>query len=189
MSADSYRLRVAGQADVAGARSVMLDTFYHVFGIGYLPEHHDDVIDPESAYLRHPLNRLWVAEHAGDIVATTAVRAQGPRHPPHPRWLTERYPDPRTAQLFRVYVRPEHQRRGLARRLVAMAVEYVDTTTEFDDLYLHTDARTPGALEFWRSCARLVHDARTPGEGFQTVHFDIPLPRHAHTAQREHAMR
>ncbi|MGW5311308.1 GNAT family N-acetyltransferase [Nocardia thailandica] len=176
---DHYTLRVAGPADLAGARSVMLDTFYHVFGIGYLPEHHQDVIDPETAYLRHPRNRLWVAEHEGAVVATTAIRAQGPRHPPHPEWLCERYPDPRTAQLFRVYVRPEHRRRGLARRLVALAVDYVDATPDFDALYLHTDARTPGAVEFWRSCARLVHDAGTTDAGFRTVHFDIPLPRHA----------
>lgn len=174
-----YTLRVAEPEDLPGARSVMLDTFYTVFGIGYLPEYHQDVIDPEPVYLRHPLNRLWVAECEGSIVATTAIRAQGPRHPPHPQWLCERYPDPRTAQLFRVYVRPEHQRRGLARRLVALAVEYVGATPEFDDLYLHTDARTPGAVEFWRSCAREIHDAGTTASGFRTVHFDIPLPRHA----------
>ncbi|MEU4344039.1 GNAT family N-acetyltransferase [Nocardia sp. NPDC023852] len=176
-----YRLRLADASDVDGARSVMLDTFYQVFGIGYLPEYHADVIDPESTYLRHPRNRLWVAEHEGRIVATTAIRAQGPRHPPHPRWLAERYPDPRTAQLFRVYVRPEHHRRGLASRLVLAAIEFVTESPDFDRLYLHTDARTPGALEFWRTHGHIVHDARHSGPGFQTVHLEIPLRERATT--------
>ncbi|MGV9613569.1 GNAT family N-acetyltransferase [Nocardia xishanensis] len=173
-----YQVRVAGPEDVPGARSVMLDTFYDVFGIGYLPEHHHDVIDPETVYLRHPLNRLWIAEHDGHIVATTAIRAQGPRHPPHPAWLAEQFPDPNTAQLFRVYVRPEHHRRGLATRLVRTAVEYVSTTPEFDRLYLHTDARTPGALDFWLTFGHIIHDARQPQPGFQTVHLEIPLTSH-----------
>jgi GNAT superfamily N-acetyltransferase len=170
-----HRIRLAGEDDLPGARSVMLDTFYQVFGIGYLPEHHADVIDPATTYLHHPHNRLWVAEHEGRVVATTAIRAQGPRHPPHPRWLTEQYPDPRTAQLFRVYVRPEHQRRGLANRLVRAAIEYVTNSADFDRLYLHTDARTPGALEFWLEHGHIIHDARDGGQGFQTVHLEIPL--------------
>ncbi|MFF2087318.1 GNAT family N-acetyltransferase [Nocardia sp. NPDC058176] len=172
-----YVVRPAGPADVPGARSVMLDTFYQVFGIGYLPEYHQDVIDPDTAYLRHPRNRLWVAERDGVIVATTAIRAQGPAHPPHPAELAQRYPDDTTAQLFRVYVRPEHHRRGLASRLVEAAIEHVRTTPAFERLYLHTDARTPGALEFWRTVGQIVHDARGPHEGFQTVHLEIPLDR------------
>ncbi|MGY1937609.1 GNAT family N-acetyltransferase [Nocardia gipuzkoensis] len=90
---------------------------------------------------------------------------------------TAGFPDQGTAQLFRVYVRPEHHRRGLATRLVRAAVDYVSETPEFDRLYLHTDARTPGALDFWLTFGEIVHDARLPGPGFQTVHLEIPLTR------------
>ncbi|MFE7743046.1 GNAT family N-acetyltransferase [Nocardia sp. NPDC057455] len=82
-----------------------------------------------------------------------------------------------TAQLFRVYVRPEHHRRGPATRSVRAAIDYGCTTTEFDRLYPHTDARTPGALDFWLTFGRILHDARGPHTGFQTVHLEIPLPR------------
>ncbi|MGW6427337.1 GNAT family N-acetyltransferase [Nocardia sp. NPDC055053] len=176
-TSSGYLVRPAEPADLSGARSVMLDTFYQVFGIGYLPEYHQDVIDPDTVYLRDPRNRLWVAEHDGAIVATTAIRAQGPAHPPHPAELAQRYPDATTAQLFRVYVRPEHHRRGLASRLVEAAVAHVRATPSFEQLYLHTDARTPGALEFWLTVGRIVHDARGPHDGFQTVHLEIPLDR------------
>ena len=180
MTAD-YRVRPAGLGDLPGARSVMLDTFYQVLGIGYLPEYHHDVIDPDTAYLRHPRNRLWVAEHGGAIVGTTAIRAQGPAHPPHPAELARRYPHETTAQLFRVYVRPEHHRRGLATRLVRAAVDHVTATTEFDRLYLHTDDRTPGALQFWLTFGHIVDDARGAHDGFQTVHLEIPLDRPGET--------
>ncbi|QLY27905.1 GNAT family N-acetyltransferase [Nocardia huaxiensis] len=170
-----YLVREARAADMPGARSVMLDTFYRVFGYGYMPEHHDDVIHPAAAYLGNPRQRLWIAEHEGEVVATTAIRARGPRHPPHPQWLVDRYPDATTAQLFRVYVRPEHQRQGLASELVRHAIEFVRCAADFDRLYLHTDTRTPGALEFWQTFGAIVHDGRGPETVYQTVHLEIPL--------------
>lgn len=171
----AYAIREARVTDLPGARRVMLDTFYRVLGCGYMPEHHDDVIDPERVYLRHPDQRLWVAVHGDEVVATTAVRARGPRTPPHPAWLAERFPDGTTAQLFRVYVAPEHQRRGLATRLVRQAVDFVRDNPALHRLYLHTDAKSPGALEFWQTFGTVIHDARTPGATFQTVHLEIAL--------------
>ncbi|WP_067704011.1 GNAT family N-acetyltransferase [Nocardia jejuensis] len=170
-----YVVREALPHDLAGARSVMLDTFYTDLGYGYLPEHHDDVIDPGRAYLCHPRQRLWVARHDDQVVATTAIRARGPRIPPHPAWLADRYPDHSTAQLFRVYVRAEHRRRGLATELVRRAIDFARGTTVFERLYLHTDASVPGALDFWKSLGVIVHDDRAPERRFQTVHLEIPL--------------
>lgn len=170
-----YHIRPARDVDLRGARSVMLDTFYRILGYGYLPDSHEDVIDLATAYIDHPDNRLWVATHDGQVVATTAVRANGPRCPPHPRWLAERYPDGTTAQLFRVYVRPEYHRRGLATQLVQQAITYVSAHPRMNDLYLHTDDRVAGALEFWQTLGTIVHDSRQPGARFQTVHLEIPL--------------
>ncbi|UVS80463.1 GNAT family N-acetyltransferase [Actinokineospora sp. UTMC 2448] len=175
-----YSVRRARKSDVDGARSVMLDTFYHDFGVGYRPEWHADVIDIEGSYLREPRHALFVACKGDEVVATTAVRATGPASPPHPRWIAEKYAGPGTAQLFRVYVRPDHRRAGLARALVAMAVEFVAADPAYAALYLHTDTRVPGAEPFWRAVATEIHDARdgdhrTP----ETVHFEIPLRRGA----------
>ncbi|MGV9304356.1 GNAT family N-acetyltransferase [Nonomuraea sp. NPDC003727] len=170
-----YELRAAGPADLDGARSVMLDTFYRDLGYGYCPEWHGDVIDLEGAYLRDPRHGLFVAVHRGQVVATTAVRAIGPKSPPHPAWLAERYPEHRTAQLFRVYVRPEHRRRGVGRGLVELARAFVANNQGYEHLYLHTDTRVPGAEAFWRSLATEVHDDRDgDARNFQTVHFEIP---------------
>ncbi|QSB14614.1 GNAT family N-acetyltransferase [Natronosporangium hydrolyticum] len=178
-----YVVRLATPADLHGARKVMLDTFYREFGHGYVADWHHDVIDLAGTYLATPGHALLVAATVpypgGDeqVVATAAVRAHGPRHPPHPQWLVERYPDGSTAQLFRVYVHAEHRRRGLARALVRRAVEVVTAQPRYQRLYLHTDARVPGAEAFWRSVATPVWDARDGvADRPQTIHFEIPLP-------------
>ena len=88
----------------------MLDTFYQVFGHGYVPRWHADVIDPGRAYFDDPRQRLFVAVLDDEVVGTAAVRADGPKSPPHAPWIAERYPSGTTAQIFRVYVRAEHRR-------------------------------------------------------------------------------
>ncbi|GGW33421.1 N-acetyltransferase [Streptomyces galilaeus] len=173
-----YTVRPATPADVDGARRVMLDTFYNEFGYGYVPRWHPDMVDIEGTYLDDPRHLLLVAVHEGEVVATTGVRAGGPAHPPHPRWLAERYAGDTTAQLVRVYVRPEHRRRGLARTLVEAACDFIADTPGYERVYLHTNVDIEGAEYFWRSLAKEVFDARATGEhgpGVATVHFEIPM--------------
>ncbi|AWK11780.1 GNAT family N-acetyltransferase [Streptomyces spongiicola] len=173
-----YTVRPATPADVDGARRVMLDTLYNEFGYGYVPRWHRDVVDIEGTYLDDPRHLLLVALHDGEVVATTGVRSQGPNHPPHPRWLAESYPSVTTAQLVRVYVRPEHRRRGLAGTLVDTARAFIASTPGYERVYLHTNVDIEGTDAFWRSVAKEVFDARSTGEhgpGVATVHFEIPM--------------
>ncbi|MEU7314313.1 GNAT family N-acetyltransferase [Streptomyces sp. NPDC007083] len=173
-----YTVRPAAPADVDGALRVMLDTFYKEFGYGYVPQWHRDVVDIKGTYLDEPRHTLLVAVHDGEVVGTAGVRAQGPAHPPHPRRLAERYPDNTTAQLVRVYVRPEHRRRGLARTLVEAACDFIARDPGYERIYLHTNVNIEGTEAFWRSLAKEVFDARTTGEhgpGVATVHFEIPM--------------
>ncbi|AXI79120.1 GNAT family N-acetyltransferase [Peterkaempfera bronchialis] len=172
-----YVVRPATRSDVDGARSVMLDTVYGDLRSGYVPRWHADIIDPEGVYLAPPRHTLLVAEYEGEVVATAGVRSHGPAHPPNPRWLAERYPSGGTAQLCRVYVRAEHRRRGLARRLVADLLDFAAADGGYRAAYLHTDPSVPGAEPFWRSLGRVVCDERElPGGGQGIVHFELPMP-------------
>lgn len=174
-----YEVRHARPEDTSGARALMLDTFYREFGYGYVPAWHDDVVAIEATYLDHPRHALIVAATPdGEVVGTTALHSRGPAHPPHPAWLAEAYPSGLTAQLVRVYVRADHRRHGLARRMVSLATEFASAEGGYQHLYLHTNVDIPGAEPFWRSLATEVCDARTTGEhgaGVATVHFEIPL--------------
>ncbi|WBB91128.1 GNAT family N-acetyltransferase [Verrucosispora sp. WMMC514] len=171
-----YEVQPADRRHLDGARGVMLDTFYRDFGYGYRPDWHRDVIDLAGTYLVPEQHALFVATKGDEVVGTTAVRAGGPKSPPHPGFLARRYPDDTTAQLFRVYVRPEHRRCGLARALVGLAVDFVARQPRYRALYLHTDPRVDGAEPFWRSVATLIHDPRGGcDDTYQTVHFEIVL--------------
>lgn len=172
-----YVLRTATADDLGGARAVMLDTVYRDLKSGYVPRWHADIIDPRAAYLRPERCTLLVVEHRGEIVATGAVRDRGPQAPPNPPWVAERFPSGTTAQLCRIYVRPEHRRHGLARQLVRELGEFAVRAGGYEALYLHTDPAVPGAEPFWRSLAREVCDERTlPGGGQGIVHFELPMP-------------
>ncbi|MEH0548227.1 GNAT family N-acetyltransferase [Streptomyces sp. B21-105] len=179
-----YCIRPAGPDDLDGARAVMLDTVYRDFGSGYVPHWHRDIIDPAAAYLASDRHTLLVATTVGsggggrgrEVVATAALDSRGPAHPPNPRHVAERYPCGTTAQLRRVYVRPEHRRRGLARRMVAELLAFAVADGGYRSVYLHTDPAVEGAEAFWRSLATVVHDEREEADGGQgVVHFDVPF--------------
>jgi GNAT superfamily N-acetyltransferase len=180
-----YVLRQAEPPDLAQARSVMLDTVYRDFGHGYLPRWHSDIIDIEAYYLAPEDNALFIAERDGLVVATAGVRGQTPVSPPHPVEVASRFEEGRTASLYRVYVRSEHRRRGLAGALVDACLDFVASRERYTGVYLHTDARTPGAVEFWARRGTVLFDERVAvdearskaGEPFQTVHFELDIPR------------
>lgn len=173
-----YGIRTATPDDLDGARAVMLDTVYRDFGTGYVPRWHGDIVDPASAYLVPARHTLLVAvdERDASVVATAALDSRGPLHPPNPRHVAERYPSGATAQLRRVYVRPEHRRRGLARRLVTELLAFAAADGGYRAVYLHTDPAVTGAEGFWRSLGKVVHDEREDvGGGQGVVHFEVPL--------------
>ena len=174
-----YEVRRARREDVEEARTLMLDTFYRVMGHGYVSEWHADVIDLEQAYFETSGQALFVAALGEEVVGTTAVRASGPKSPPHPEWIAERYGTPATAQIFRTYVNAEHRRNGLARALVERSCAFVAETGRYDTIYLHTNPAIEGAEPFWRSVAKEVHDARGDSRYSPTIHFEIPVPPRA----------
>lgn len=175
MQVQSYSIREATPDDLDSARAVMLDTVYRDFSTGYVPRWHGDIIDLHGAYVAPARHTLLVAvdERAGEVVATAALDSKGPAHPPNPRWLAECYPSGETAQLRRVYVRPDCRRRGLARRLVAALLDFAAADGGYRSVYLHTDPGVPGAESFWRSLGEVVCDERQE-TGQQVVHFEMP---------------
>ncbi|MEU0058907.1 GNAT family N-acetyltransferase [Streptomyces sp. NPDC006334] len=183
-----YCIRTARPGDLDGARALMLDTVYRDFGTGYVPRWHGDIIDPAAAYLIPDRHTLLVALDAdGEVVATGALDSRGPLHPPNPRHVAERYPSGATAQLRRVYVRREHRRRGLARRLVAHLLAFAAADGGYRSVYLHTDPSVEGAEGFWRSIGTVVHDEREdPAAAHAVVHFDVPLDAHLSDAPAPH---
>lgn len=147
----------------------MLDALYRDFGTGYVPHWHEDVIDLVGHYLTPKRHTLLVAvdRHDGTIAGTAALDSRGPRHP---EWLAQRYPSGRTAQLRRVYVRPDHRRRGLARAMVAELLSFARADSAYRSVYLHAYRHSPGAMDLWHSLGEVVWEE----DG--VAHFEIAVP-------------
>jgi GNAT superfamily N-acetyltransferase len=180
----NYRILKATQArHLAGAREVVLHVARSDLGYGYVPQWHWDLDDMHGVYVRNPRQAMFAALHGDEVVGTCALRMGGPPTPPHPAWLAERYADRESvAQLLRLAVLPQHRRRGLARALVQAAWDFAAADPATATLCLHTNAKVPGAEEFWRSMPVLeICDARAGVEKdadprFETIHFELPLP-------------
>jgi len=171
---NGFSIRLARPEDLADARRVIVDVLDEALG-GYRPDVHWDLDKLEETYLEQPRYALFVAtdDTTGTVIGTTAVRPGGPKSPPHPKWVADRYDPVKTAQLYRVYIRRDERRRGAARELVAAARAWVSEEGGFDVIYLHTDPRSPGAERFWRTMPTIVEicdDAELPA-----IHFELPM--------------
>jgi SAM-dependent methyltransferase/GNAT superfamily N-acetyltransferase len=192
-AAPRYRVRRATTAaELAAARAVVLRVAEADLGYGYIPGWHWDLDRMRETYVDNDRQAMFVAvaepdpadgpAASGTVVATAAIRVGGPDSPPHPPGVAARYADrDRVAQLLRVATLPGHRRRGLARRLVEAATDFVRRDGRYRTICLHTNARVPGAEAFWRSLPTVeVHDARGDAAEsdprFATVHFELPLP-------------
>ncbi|MFC3890345.1 GNAT family N-acetyltransferase [Lentzea rhizosphaerae] len=165
----NYGIKVATAEDLGDARSVMLDALYRDFGTGYVPQWHDDVIDLTGHYLAPRRHTLVVAidRRDGTVAGTAALDSRGPREP---GWLAQRYPSGATAQVRRVYVRPEHRRRGLARAMVAELLAFAQADGGYHSIYLHAYRHSPGALDLWESLGEVVWEENG------IVHFELRDP-------------
>ncbi|RJK97610.1 GNAT family N-acetyltransferase [Vallicoccus soli] len=174
-----YAVRPAGPSDLAAVRALVLDVTLRDLGYGYEPAWHRDLDRAAQTYLAPGRTLLVAVDGDGRVVATAGVRPGGPTAPAA---MVERYARAgRVAQLVRVATDPAHRRRGLARAL-AEGCRAFAATAGYDVLCLHTNARTPAALPFWRSLGAVVvldERGREADPRLATVHLELPLGRAA----------
>lgn len=175
-----FSVRPVQPEDFAQVREHVLRVTREDLRSEYRPAWHWDLDDLQGAYVDNPRQALFVAvdDASGAVVGTTGVVGVGPNAPPHPAWLASRNSGPKVAQILRVYVARLHRRRGIAGALVEAARRFVAEEGGYDTLYLHTNARVPGAEAFWRAMPTTeVYDGRGNPDGYsEAVHFELAIP-------------
>ncbi|WP_162872749.1 GNAT family N-acetyltransferase [Austwickia chelonae] len=166
--------------DLAQARDVILSSMETDQGYGYQPEWHWDIVNAQEVYTDNERHAMMVAVSDGQVVGTCALRTGGPKCPPHHPELADRYRDrPAVGHISRLVTVPEARRRGVAGSLVRSCLDHARTISRYRVVYLHTNAKSPGALEFWtKSGAAVVRDDRDGWDQdsrFETVHFEFDL--------------
>lgn len=103
----------------------------------------DGDLDPiEPAHFRHPVGTFVVVCVAGDAVGCGGLR-------PHPGPVPGLADEP-TAEVKRMYVRPDHRGRGLS-RLVLEALEGRGRALGYTRLVLETGLRQPEAIGLYEA--------------------------------------
>ena len=170
--------REALPSDLPAARDMMIRVLERDFRARINPDYHWDIADLKGTYLDALHQRLFVAvdQETGRVAGITAIRADGPKSPPHPAWIGQKYNAERCCHLLRVWVDEDFRRRGIARNLVMMARDWVKKTPFYNVVYLHTDASVPGAERFWRSMP-VIEVLTVPASGGhgETIHFELDL--------------
>jgi GNAT superfamily N-acetyltransferase len=175
-----FVVREATARDFADARANIVRVLEEDLGTGYLPEMHWDLDDMQGTYVDNPRQALFVAvdEATGRAIGTIAVRTDGPKSPPHPKWLADRYAPATVAQVFRAYIAREHRRRGVASALVEAARRFIRDEGGYETIYLHTNPSVPGAEPFWRAMpTREIFDSRRDegAPGTNALHFELEM--------------
>ena len=171
--------RATTPQDLAGARELILTSVNDDQGYGFQPQWHWDLDHLTEVYVDNPRQAMVVAVDEGTVVGTCAAGIGGSASPPNPAWLADHYADrANVVQLVRLVTDPRLRRKGLGRRLVDATIAFVRAEGGYRVIYLHTNAKIPGALEFWRGAGLVeTYDARGDegDDRFETVHFELPL--------------
>lgn len=114
------------------------------FGFDFIPEYHYDIVNLEKHYLKPERNTFLCASLGGKLVGTLGLRAYDRE------FSGLSYDSGKTAGLWRVFVREDCRRMGIASDLVKIAENYA-LKMGYTKIYLHTHKNVEGALDFWIS--------------------------------------
>lgn len=139
----------------AAARTFCLQSIKEIYGIDYTPGWHVDLDSlllqaGESWYSSANGGAFWICENTeGEITATCGLYAM--------KWKPETlarvagsFVDERTCQVSRMYVREDIRRHGIGSKLEYTA-SCAAAKLGYQSIYLHADAGTQSALNFWKS--------------------------------------
>lgn len=162
--------------DAENLRELVLATTLRSQGYGHVPEWHRDIDDP-GTYLQPGHAMLLVEEHTGSCPRLVACGGLRPARQVGPAHVQERYAGRTAAEMVRVNVTKGYERRGLASGLVQQLLTHVRQETTYDVVSLHTNTRSPGALEFWLAQGAFVvgDDTQEPDDPrVRTVYLEFP---------------
>lgn len=115
------------------------------FKLDYVPEYHYDIINIKDVYIRPERNNFYIIlNDNNDIIGSLGIRGYDKDF----NEFKKRYTNENTASLWRVFIKKEYRRCGLASELVRIAEDF-SKTMNYSEIYLHTQKTVKGSLEFW----------------------------------------
>lgn len=116
------------------------------YGLDYVPEYHFDVKDITNYYITPAKNNMFIAIDADSdkLIATAAVRGYDRLD----KIKNRNYSLNSTSSIYRLFVKKEYRHNKIATRLLRKIEEF-SREKEYNEIYLHTQKDSYGALAFW----------------------------------------
>ena len=116
------------------------------YGLDYVPEYHYDVIDIVNYYIKPERNNFFIAIDTENdkLVGTIAVRGYDKDY----YIQGKNYTVESTASIYRMFVDSEYRHNKIASKLFKTLEDFC-MKKGYDEIYLHTQKESYGALPFW----------------------------------------
>lgn len=137
------------------------------YGLEYTPEYHYDIKNIEQYYIRPERNNFYIAidTDKDQIAGTAAIRSYDKNY----NIKNRTYTPENTASLYRIFTTPEYRHKKIATRLVKTIEEFT-YRTGYNEIYLHTQEDSYGALAFWLH--NKYNITEKTNDNLQTIHME-----------------
>ena len=140
------------------------------YGLDYVPEYHFDVKGLNTYYISPSKNNLFLAidTDTNKLIGTAAVRG----YDRNDNIKNRNYDLNSTASIYRLFVKKEYRHNKIATRLLRKIEEF-SKEKEYNEIYLHTQRDSYGALAFWlHQGYEIVDDSH---DSMGTIHMEKVL--------------
>ena len=140
------------------------------YGLDYVPEYHFDVKNINKYYITPEKNSFFIAidTDLDKVIGTSAIRGYDRKD----QIKNRNYTLENTASIYRLFVDKEYRHNKIATNLIQKIEEFCKEK-DYNEIYLHTQKGSYGALPFWLSQEYIIVDDTNDEMG--TVHMEKPL--------------
>lgn len=116
------------------------------YGLDYVPEYHYDVKNLYEYYIKPLKNNFYISidKNKDKIIGTSGIRSYDKDYKIGNRTYTK----DTTASLYRIFVEKEYRHKKIASKMLEKIEDFCKDSG-YDEIYLHTQKDSYGALAFW----------------------------------------
>lgn len=116
------------------------------YNLDYVPEYHYDVKNLYEYYIKPLKNNFYISvdKNKDKLIGTSGIRSYDKNYKISNRFYNKNS----TASLYRLFVEEEYRHKKVASKMLEQIEEFCKTSG-YNEIYLHTQKDSYGALPFW----------------------------------------
>lgn len=135
------------------------------FGLDYVPEFHYDVKKLYKYYIKPCKNNFYLTLANNKLIGSAGIRGYDKNY--HIKQRNYNLED--TASLYRIYVDVDYRHNKIATNMIKK-IETFCKESDYNEIYLHTQEDSYGALPFWLSQNYTI--VEKTNDEYGTIHME-----------------